>query len=191
MQVRHVVGLTVLLVAAVPLQMYLMRYNRDFRDLVSEIAKNLPNDLLQLSTDYVTGYVGTANNYLQSTYDYLGLSKPFEDGSPGDQEVPENLIMNFRPPHLEFRIGNVVLTHTMTAGVIVGWNIDITDLTKEPEYLILSEVHEELIKLDQDKIVVILQNIKINHKNIDQYFKSFDGMGYIPKESLQKLYPKG
>lgn len=63
MQVRHVVGLTLLL-AAVPLQMYLMKYNQDFRDLVSGIVKNLPNDLLQLSTDYVTGYVHAASKCL-------------------------------------------------------------------------------------------------------------------------------
>lgn len=56
----------------------------------------------------------------------MGLSKQLEDDSPEDQEVPESLIRNFRPPHLEFRIGNVVLTHSMTAGVIVGWNIDMT-----------------------------------------------------------------
>lgn len=56
----------------------------------------------------------------------MGLSKPIEDDSPEDQEVPEHLIRNFRPPHLKFRIGNVVLTNKMTAGIIVGWNIDIT-----------------------------------------------------------------
>ncbi|KAL4121239.1 hypothetical protein QTP88_013791 [Uroleucon formosanum] len=191
MQVRHVVGLVLLMAAAVPLQMYLIKYNQDFRDLVSEINKNLPNDLLQLSTGYVTEYVHAVNHYLQNTFNYLGLSKPIEDDSPEDQEVPEHLIRNFRPPHLKFRIGNVVLTNKMTAGIIVGWNIDITDLTKEPEYLILSEIHEELIKLDQDKILVALQDIKINHKNINQYFESFDGINYIPKESLKKMYPKG
>lgn len=66
------------------------------------------------------------DNYLQSTFNYLGLSKPTEDDSPEDQEVPEHVIRNFRPPHLEFEIGNVVLTNTMTTGIIVGWNIDLT-----------------------------------------------------------------
>jgi len=56
----------------------------------------------------------------------LSLSKPFEDDSPEDQEVPENLIRNFRPPHLEFRIGNVVLTNNIKLGIIVGWDIDMT-----------------------------------------------------------------
>jgi len=63
-------------------------------------------------------------NYLQITYNYLGLSKSFEDDTSDDQEVPENLIRNFRPPHLEFSVGNVILTHTMMAGIIIGWNID-------------------------------------------------------------------
>lgn len=185
MQIRHVIGFTLLLVA-VPLQLYLMKYNQDFRHLVSEIVKNLTDDLLQLSSDYVTGCVSTTNYYLQSTYDYFGLSEPFEE-----QEVPENLIRNFRPPHLEFSIGNVVLIHAMIPGIIVGWNIDKTDLTKEPEYLILVENHGELMKLDQDKIIVQLQNMKINHKMVDQYFESFDGIGYLPNVSLKKMYPKG
>lgn len=64
MQVRHVVGLVLLMAAAVPLQMYLIKYNQDFRDLVSEINKNLPNDLLQLSTGYVTEYVHAVSKCL-------------------------------------------------------------------------------------------------------------------------------
>ncbi|KAL5243449.1 hypothetical protein ACI65C_010859 [Semiaphis heraclei] len=169
MQVRHVVGLTLLVAAAVPLQLYFLKYNQDFRNVVSGIAKNLQADLLQL----VAGYVDA------------------DDDSPEDQEVPENLIRNFRPPHLKFRVGNVVLTHTMHAGIIVGWNIDMTDLSKEPEYLILAEPLGELIKLDQDKIVVVLENIQVNHKMIDQYFESYDGIEYIPNKSLRKMYPKG
>lgn len=51
MQIRHVVGL-MLLLAAVPLQMYLTKYSKDFRDLVSTIVSNLP----QVSIN-VTGYV--------------------------------------------------------------------------------------------------------------------------------------
>lgn len=65
-------------------------------------------------------------NYLHSTYEYLGLSESLEDDSIEDQEIPENSIRNFRPPHLEFRIGNVILMHTMIPGIVVGWNIDIT-----------------------------------------------------------------
>lgn len=64
--------------------------------------------------------------YLQNIYDYFGLSTlstesddPFEGNN-----VPEHLIQNFRPPHLEFRVGDVVLTRNMIIGAIVGWNID-------------------------------------------------------------------
>ncbi|XP_015379260.1 PREDICTED: uncharacterized protein LOC107173291 [Diuraphis noxia] len=168
MQVRLVVGLTLLLAtSAVLLKMYLLKYNQDFRNLVSEITKSLQDDLLHLVTEYVDD----------------------EIESPEDQEIPENLIRNFRPPHLKFGIGNVVLIHTMNPGVIIGWDIDMTDLTKEPEYLILAEPHK-LIKLDQDKIVVQLEHIKVNHKMIDQYFESFDGTVYIPNKSLRKMYPK-
>lgn len=53
MQVRHVVGLTLLLAVAVPLQIYLLKYNQDFRNVVSGIVKNLQDDLLQLVTEYV------------------------------------------------------------------------------------------------------------------------------------------
>ncbi|KAE9528137.1 hypothetical protein AGLY_012559 [Aphis glycines] len=112
MQVRHVIGL-ILFLAAVPLQMYLIKYNQNFKDLTLEIVKNLPDGLLQLS-NFVAEYVWVAKNYLHSTYEYLGLSESLEDDSIEDQEIPENLIRNFRPPHVEFRIGN--------------------DLTKEPEY---------------------------------------------------------
>ncbi|XP_026805043.1 uncharacterized protein LOC113548385 isoform X1 [Rhopalosiphum maidis] len=188
MQVRHVIGL-ILLLAAMPLQLYLMKYNQNFRNLVSEIVKNLSSDLLQLSID-VAGYVSLAKNYLQTTYNYLGLSKSFEDNTSENQEVPENLIRNFRPPHLKFSVGNVILTHTMIAGIVVGWNIDKTDLTKEPEYLIITEFHEDLIKIDQDKIIIQLENIKVDSKKIDHYFESFDGIKYIPNKLLQKMYPK-
>lgn len=157
MQVRHVIGL-ILFLAAVPLQMYLMKYNQHFKDLILEIVKNLPDGLLQLS-NFVAGYVWVAKNYLHSSY--LDLSESFEDDSIEDLEIPDNLIRNFRPPHLEFRIGNVILMHTMIPGIIVGWNIDITDLTKEPEYLILTEFQEEIIKIDQDKIIIQLENIKV------------------------------
>ncbi|XP_026805044.1 uncharacterized protein LOC113548385 isoform X2 [Rhopalosiphum maidis] len=177
MQVRHVIGL-ILLLAAMPLQLYLMKYNQNFRNLVSEIVKNLSSDLLQLSID-VAGYVSLAS-----------LSKSFEDNTSENQEVPENLIRNFRPPHLKFSVGNVILTHTMIAGIVVGWNIDKTDLTKEPEYLIITEFHEDLIKIDQDKIIIQLENIKVDSKKIDHYFESFDGIKYIPNKLLQKMYPK-
>ncbi|XP_025208015.1 uncharacterized protein LOC112603582 [Melanaphis sacchari] len=188
MQVRHVIVL-MLLLAAVPLQMYLIKHNQNFKHLVSEIVKNIPNDLLQLSI-HVAGYIHVAKNYLLSTFNYLSQSESFKDDSTEDQEVPKNLIRNFRPPHLEYRIGQIVLTQTMIAGIIVGWNIDIKDLTKEPEYFILTEFHEELIKIDQDKILIQLENIKIEHKEIDLYFEDFDGARYIPKKSLQKMYPK-
>ncbi|KAF0709668.1 Beta-hexosaminidase, partial [Aphis craccivora] len=64
-------------------------------------------------------------NYLHSTYKNLGLSESIEDDLKEDLEIPDNSIRNFRPPHLEFRIGNVILTHNMIPGIIVGWNIDI------------------------------------------------------------------
>ncbi|CAH1724528.1 uncharacterized protein LOC114120710 [Aphis gossypii] len=188
MQVRHVIGL-MLFLAAVPLQMYLMKYNQNFKDLTLEIVKNLQDGLLQLS-NFVAGYVWVAKNYLHSTYEYLGLSESLEDDSIEDQEIPENSIRNFRPPHLEFRIGNVILMHTMIPGIVVGWNIDITDLTKEPEYLVLTEFHEKMMKIDQDKIIIQLENIKINHKDINKYFESFDGVKYIPNKFLKKMYPK-
>jgi len=56
----------------------------------------------------------------------LSWSKPFEGNLSDQEEVPEHLIRNFRPPHLEFRIGTVVLIQTMITGVIVGWEIDMT-----------------------------------------------------------------
>lgn len=60
MQVRHVVGLTLLVAAAVPLQLYFLKYNQDFRNVVSGIAKNLQADLLQL----VAGYVDADGKFL-------------------------------------------------------------------------------------------------------------------------------
>lgn len=59
MQLRHVIGLT-LLIGAVPLQMYLMRYNQNFRDLVSEVVKRLPVAMQELTVD-LAGYAGVAS----------------------------------------------------------------------------------------------------------------------------------
>lgn len=62
-------------------------------------------------------------------YDYFGLSAQFNDSQLTEEEdelmMSEELIRNFRPPHMEFRVGEVVLTQKMIIGVIVGWNIDM------------------------------------------------------------------
>lgn len=63
--------------------------------------------------------------YLQNIYDYFGSSTPTDSDDPFEgKNVPEHLIQNFRPPHLEFRVGDVVFTRNMIVGAIVGWSID-------------------------------------------------------------------
>lgn len=63
MQARYVIGI-VILIATVPLQFYLMKYNQDFKNLVVEITKKLPDPLQGLSVD-LTDYVNTASKYLR------------------------------------------------------------------------------------------------------------------------------
>lgn len=61
MQVRHVVGF-VMLVAAVPLQMYLMKYNENFKSLVSEIVENINlTECLSGLSDNFTEYFNAAS----------------------------------------------------------------------------------------------------------------------------------
>lgn len=60
MQFRHFVGLAAL-IAAVPLQMYLMKYNENFKALVAEIVEKLPEYVRNSSVVDVTEYVGTAS----------------------------------------------------------------------------------------------------------------------------------
>jgi len=71
MQFRHI-GL-LLFLAAIPLQIYLMKYNDDFKDLTSRILIILQDYLLQLSNG-VTGYVSTAG---KCTYDFRKTVKTF------------------------------------------------------------------------------------------------------------------
>lgn len=62
MQVTHVVGL-VLLIASVPLQMYLMKHNERFKELVSEIVQMLPKTMQGVTID-LTDYVKTTSEYV-------------------------------------------------------------------------------------------------------------------------------
>lgn len=51
---------------------------------------------------------------------------PSEDDVPPEGIIVKNeLIRNFRPPHLEYRIGDVILTRNMVVGAIIGWSIDM------------------------------------------------------------------
>ncbi|XP_025405484.1 uncharacterized protein LOC112679784 isoform X2 [Sipha flava] len=187
MQLRHIIGLT-LLISAVPLQMYLMKYNQEFRDLVSEIVKTLPVSMQELTID-LTEYVVVMRNYLKNIYyEYFDIINLTEDTqSTKDQETTNHKINDFRPPHLEYRIGDVVLTRNMILGVIVGWAIDKDDLTKEPEYFLLT--HQDLMTESQNHMIRI-ENIEINNDKISKYFESYDGFRYIPNETMKKLYPK-
>lgn len=62
MQVSHVVGL-VLLIASVPLQMYLMKHNENFKQLVAEIVQMLPKQMQGVTID-LTDYVKTTSKYV-------------------------------------------------------------------------------------------------------------------------------
>lgn len=75
MRARYVVGILIL-VAAVPLQVYLMKYNRDFRNLVLEIAEKLPEPLQGLSVDF-TDYVRTASKFGRLTSKGWAVSSEF------------------------------------------------------------------------------------------------------------------
>lgn len=76
---------------------------------------------------------------MQNIYKYIASSSiPFEDVNTPveDQQVSENLIHNFRPPHLIFKIGDVILTRFLNVGIIVGWNIDMTVSNTLENYIV-------------------------------------------------------
>lgn len=57
-------------------------------------------------------------HYIQSVYDdYFVAPKVHVH-----EEIDE--MDHFRPPHIEFRIGDVILTYKRIVGIIVGWSID-------------------------------------------------------------------
>lgn len=86
------------------------------------------------------------DDYLQNVYDYIGWSaEPLDDyDGDGDSDsqpegytdgpLSDNLIQDFRPPHLEYRIGDIVFTRSLAIGVIVGWRIDLTVSVHRPCY---------------------------------------------------------
>ncbi|VVC41469.1 Hemimethylated DNA-binding domain [Cinara cedri] len=206
MELRRFVGLA-LLIAAVPLQMYLMNNNENFKELVADIVKTLPENIRGLTVD-LTEYVKAAKGYIRSVFSYFHTTISDEDDGDDDNddddedvtnddgslsekngEVPEHMVRNFRPPHLEFRVGDVVLTRTMAIGVIVGWKIDMSDLSREPEYYMLVDIDDNEF-IEVQKNMIGLENVEVRHKNINQYFKKFDGIRYTPKKWLQKFYPK-
>lgn len=96
-----------------------------------------------IEIDDLIYFLFSQEDYIQSLYDFFntlqsnnddndddgnddddadGDNNPFEK----DSETPQPAIRYFRPPHLEFRVGDVVLTSHMHIGVIIGWMIDMS-----------------------------------------------------------------
>lgn len=56
---------------------------------------------------------------------YSYFDEPEDQESDDEQDPPIDSVRNFRPPHLKFRVGDVVLTEHMVIGVVIGWDIDL------------------------------------------------------------------
>lgn len=77
----------------------------------------------------------TQEDYARNVYEYyFGVPDRLNDGDDDDDEVKtteggprtsHKAIRNFRPPHVEFRVGEVILTRNLVVGVIIGWDIDV------------------------------------------------------------------
>lgn len=87
------------------------------------------------------------DDYLQNVYDYIiswwiELLSDYDgdddsDAQPegyDDEPLLDNVIQDFRPPHLEYRVGDIVFTRSMIIGIIVGWRIDLTVSVHRPCY---------------------------------------------------------
>ncbi|XP_050439423.1 uncharacterized protein LOC126844947 [Adelges cooleyi] len=181
MQLRNVVSL-VLLILSVPLQIYLMRYNREIKEYILQLFKSLPDELYD--SDYVMDYIDP-RPYLWSIFDYaVPTTQDVEES-----EIPKDDIHEFRPPHLKYRVGDVVLTYDLSIAVVVGWSIDMSDLTKEPVYVLLIENKNESSLEQQDRMLLLL-DVEVHHTMIEHYFEKFDGTRYLPRDWLKKMYPK-
>ncbi len=93
-------------------------------------------------------------------------------------------------------------------GVIVGWDVtarapepwlaqmhgsDHPEWRTQPNYAILVDTRDrpvpQLTYVPQENIVIVNQ-VKVLHPSVDEYFEKFDGSQYLPRPWLKGLYPR-
>lgn len=126
------------------------------------------------------------------------------DGNFAASAVPRNP----RPAHIKYRIGQVIRHKTYGyRGVIVGW--DATAKAPEgwldtmhgknrphlrllPNYSVLVDVRDrkgpQITYVVEENISIITDH-EVNHPQVKDYFNGFDGVQYIAKQWLKKIYP--
>lgn len=111
-----------------------------------------------------------------------------------------------RPLAVRFRIGDVVLNKEKNIrGVVVGWDYTAQAPPKylkefytinevnQPNYLIAIDTRDRLnaqFTYTADEYLQLLENVRIFHPNIEEYFEYYDGLRYVPRPWLQSIYPK-
>ncbi|XP_071485143.1 uncharacterized protein [Diadema antillarum] len=113
-----------------------------------------------------------------------------------------------RPRHVKFRVGQVVRNKMMGyRGVIIGWDLTV----KAPEQWIKEHIPPENKRyLSQPNYMILVngqdrqsfttayvvqealesvENVKVEHSQIDEYFEAFDGSRYLVRPWLKKIYP--
>ncbi|GIY59359.1 f-box only protein 21 [Caerostris darwini] len=209
--------IAITLIACVPLQIVLVQhYGSTESNRLYALHKFL-NGLTKFQDDYLS------LNFLKKLAGYLFLIKSTEP-DPDEGESPALEVMHYkhkhghfsfssdprhtRPPHLIFRIGQVVVhKQSKYRGVIIGWD-EIAKAPPEwldqmhgsynkewrnmPNYSILVDTRDrltpQLTYVPQVNIELI--NSEIIHPLIDGHFEGFDGAQYIPRPWLRTLYPQ-
>lgn len=113
-----------------------------------------------------------------------------------------------RPSHVHFRVGQVI-KHKIWGyrGVIIGWdevavapeywmNInhppDKPHWRTMPNYSILVDTRDRLapqITYVPQENIEMAPKTQIFHPEVDHYFEKFDGIRYLPRPSVRRVYP--
>ncbi|XP_071819992.1 uncharacterized protein [Apostichopus japonicus] len=125
-------------------------------------------------------------------------------GNFGASAIPRNP----RPGHIKYRIGQVI-RHKQYGyrGVIVGWDATAKapaswldkmhgehklHLRNLPNYSVLVDVRDRQrgqITYVVEENIEIIEDHEVNHPHVKEYFNGFDGVQYIAKQWLKKIYP--
>ncbi|XP_050528405.1 uncharacterized protein LOC126898439 isoform X2 [Daktulosphaira vitifoliae] len=155
MEFRQVISIAILL-SSVPLQLLLLKYNREIIQFFSNVYQSLPDEFYL--SDYIVDYIDPRAIFW-SIFDYSDTIK--DDNESEDENINSAEIHEFRPPHLRYRVGDVVVTLDVNLAIIVGWSIDKSDLTKEPRYFLLIEGNKKEVTFYDQNQLILLEGIKI------------------------------
>lgn len=113
-----------------------------------------------------------------------------------------------KPPHVAYRVGQVVKHKKGYHGVIIGWDLaakappewikemhgENSHWKDQPNYAILVDTRDrqapQMTYVPQENFEVVTSGRKVLHPSLDNYFEHFDGAQYLPRPWLKSLYPR-